>query len=246
MNIGTTVKRLIVVLLAALWFGITGFSPKTLEASNIVVKQDKNGNIYISNEPTTFRTKKRKKSYYRSKGKRYNATAGKYVPQKYLTKIRQLSRKYGVNEKLIIAVARAESGFNPRAVSKKGAVGIMQLMAPTAKQYGVTNRYDANQNMEAGVKHLKYLFNKYNGNLPLTLAAYNAGEKAVKKYRGIPPYKETKQYVRRVMRFMGRRYTGTTSYTAGTKIYQYRTKDGQIMITDSYPSNAVGEITIID
>jgi len=72
-------------------------------------------------------------------------------------------------------VAKTESGFNPLAVSPKGAVGIMQLMKETARQYGVINRYNPNENMEAGVRHLKYLYEKYRGNIPLTLAAYNAG-----------------------------------------------------------------------
>ena len=104
-------------------------------------------------------------------------------------------------------MAKAESSFNPFAVSPKGAVGIMQLMKDTARQYGVINRYNAQENIEAGVRHLKYLYEKFQGNIPLTLAAYNAGEEAVSKYNGVPPYRETKKYIRRVMSLMGMSYT---------------------------------------
>ena len=91
----------------------------------------------------------------------------------------------------------------------------MQLMKDTALQYGVFNRYNADENLEAGVKHLKYLYQKYKSNIPLTLAAYNAGEESVRKYNGIPPYPETKQYIRRVMSLMGMSYT--FSATPGQK-----------------------------
>ena len=120
-------------------------------------------------------------------------------------------------------MAKAESSFNPFAVSPKGAVGIMQLMKDTARQYGVINRYNADENIEAGVKHLKYLYEKYRGNIPLTLAAYNAGEEAVSKYNGVPPYKETKHYIRRVMSLMGMSYTLSSPAPAKTKIYKYTT-----------------------
>jgi soluble lytic murein transglycosylase-like protein len=120
------------------------------------------------------------------------------------------------------------------------------LMQDTALQYGVVNRYNADQNLEAGVKHLKYLFQKFNGYLPHILAAYNAGEEAVKKYGGIPPYRETKDFIKRVMHYMGMVYNSWFSAKTSTKIYQYRTPDGKIMITDTYPSDASGPVTVID
>ena len=122
----------------------------------------------------------------------------------------------------------------------------MQLMNDTAKQYGVSNRYNIDQNLEAGVKHLKYLYNKYNRRLPLTLAAYNAGEEAVKKYRGIPPFKETRTYIRRVMRYMGLGYSSFFSPRSRSKIYKYKTKEGKIVISDSIPVKTQGKIEIID
>lgn len=219
-----------------------------LAASEIVVRQDQNGNLYITNTPSRDFLNVKSTSIYRKKSQEVTdvRSSSIVIPSRYLDKIRTWSIKYNVDEQLVIAVARAESGFNPHAVSRKGAVGIMQLMVDTARQYGVENRYNADQNIEAGVKHLKYLYNKYNGDLPLILAAYNAGEDAVKKYRGIPPYKETREYVYRVMKYMGKTYSGYTTSTAGSKIYQYRTKDGQIMITDTFPSNAEGEVTVIE
>lgn len=215
--------------------------------AEIIIRQDKDGNLTITNEPTSY--KKGPKVYKKSSGGITfvpASTSLSKVPSKYLIKIKQLSQKYGVEESFIIAVARAESGFNPFAVSRKGAVGIMQLMADTAMKYGVVNRYNADQNLEAGVRHLKYLYKKYNRNIPLTLAAYNAGETAVEKYKGVPPYKETRTFIKRVMNYMGMTYSSYYNSKFSTKIYQYRTKDGRIMITDSYPTNAEGPITVFE
>jgi hypothetical protein len=233
-------KRLVLVLLI-LWV-----IPPDVWAE-IIIRQDKDGNLTITNGPTPY--KKGPKVYKKSSGGITfvpASTSLSKVPRKYLVKIKQLSQKYGVEESFIIAVARAESGFNPFAVSRKGAVGIMQLMADTAMKYGVVNRYNADQNLEAGVRHLKYLHQKYNRNIPLTLAAYNAGETAVAKYKGVPPYKETRTFIKRVMTYMGMTYSSFYNSKFSKKIYQYRTKDGRIMITDSYPSNAEGPITIIE
>ncbi len=117
------------------------------------------------------------------------------------TLIRTAGRRHGVEFALIKAVIKAESGFDTRALSPAGARGLMQLMPATAALYGVSDLYLPRQNIDAGVRHLRLLLKRYRGNLELTLAAYNAGEKAVKKYRGIPPYRETRQYVQRVLRY---------------------------------------------
>ena len=115
--------------------------------------------------------------------------------------IHEAAEKHQVDVALVKAVIRTESYFNPNATSRVGASGLMQLMPQTARRYGVTDLYSPRQNIEAGVRHLKYLLQRYPRQLHLALAAYNAGEKAVERYQGIPPYPETREYVKKVLRF---------------------------------------------
>ena len=110
------------------------------------------------------------------------------------------SKKFDVDESLVKAVIFTESYFNPNATSKKGASGLMQLMPATAEKYGVKDLYNPRQNIIAGIQHLKYLLSRYPYKLKFAIAAYNAGENAVDKYNGIPPYKETQGYVKKVMK----------------------------------------------
>ena len=116
--------------------------------------------------------------------------------------IKTCSLKYGVNPCLVKAVIHAESGYNPNAVSRKGASGLMQLMPATAKSLKVADRFNPKDNVEGGVKYLRFLLDTFRGDVSLAVAAYNAGLGSVAKYGGIPPYNETRTYVTRVLSYM--------------------------------------------
>ncbi len=109
------------------------------------------------------------------------------------------AQQHHVQPALLLAVMKAESSFNPIVISKAGAVGLMQLVPETAIRHGVRNLYDANENLTGGAKHLRYLLDRFHGNTRLALAAYNADERKVDRYGKIPPYKETQDYVKKVL-----------------------------------------------
>ena len=125
----------------------------------------------------------------------------------YEAEIRATATQHGVDEAIVRAIIHAESSFNPNARSRVGAQGLMQLMPPTARRFGVTNAYDPAQNIRGGVQYLAWLLKRYNGDLTLAAAGYNAGEGAVDRYKGVPPYSETRRYVERV-RVLAERYRG--------------------------------------
>ena len=123
--------------------------------------------------------------------------------------INDAAARHGVDPNLVKAIIKVESNFNARAVSNKGAMGLMQLMPGTARQFNVTNPFDVHQNVDAGVRHFSQLLQDFNGDVKLSLAAYNAGERAVTNHKGIPPYRETQNYVRQI----------TNLYSSGEKIH---------------------------
>jgi len=133
-------------------------------------------------------------------------TPQRYVPSRLLPQhfhniVLAASHRYRVDPNLIWGIMKVESNFNARAVSRKGAKGLMQLMPGTARMHKVHNIYDPSQNLFGGVRHLRLLLDRFNGNIQLALAAYNAGSQAVRKYKRIPPYPETRKYVRRVLKY---------------------------------------------
>lgn len=117
------------------------------------------------------------------------------VPRGVEQIVREAAVRHGIDARLIAAVARHESGFNARAVSRAGALGMMQLMPETARYLGVTDPFDPRESLFAGARYLRILLDTFGGDLDLTLAAYNAGPGAVERYRGVPPYPETRSYV---------------------------------------------------
>ncbi len=125
----------------------------------------------------------------------------------YNTEIAEAARLHGVDPSIVRAIIHAESAYNPNALSRVGAQGLMQLMPATARRFGVTNAFDARQNIHGGVQYLAWLLRRFKGDLTLAAAGYNAGEGAVDKYKGVPPYSETQRYVERV-RLLADRYRG--------------------------------------
>ncbi len=168
----------------------------SVAAADIYMRVGKNGTVYFSNIPVSSGYN----LYMRTQRKSGNDING-YGRILYKNIILKASKKYNVSPKLIEAVIKAESGFNIKAVSDKGAEGLMQLMPQTQRKLDVTDPFNPSQNIYGGTEYLKSLIAKYRGNLPLALAAYNAGSKAVKKYGGIPPYDETRNYVNEVMEY---------------------------------------------
>jgi soluble lytic murein transglycosylase-like protein len=155
---------------------------------------DKDGVIHFSNVPTNGDWK------LIIKEKRVHFNLGQNF-EKYGAEILKASQRYSVDYNLVRAVIKAESNFDPRAVSRAGARGLMQLMPETASLLQVNDSFHPEQNIEGGVRYLRYLLTLFKNNLSLALAAYNAGEKAVFRYRGVPPYQETQTYVQRVLKY---------------------------------------------
>jgi soluble lytic murein transglycosylase-like protein len=169
--------------------------------ADIYKYEDTQGVIHLTNVPTESGVKY--VLIMREKRVLLDRKLGDNISQ-YDDLIIKASEKHKIEPALIKAIIKAESNFNHRAVSPKGARGLMQLMPATASSLQVQDSFHPENNIEGGVKYLRYLLNYFNGNLPLALAAYNAGENAVIRHRGVPPYRETQVYIQRVLSYLDR------------------------------------------
>lgn len=165
--------------------------------------EDDEGIVHFTDAPTDKRFKVFMRDLRKDKELRTKLKYASSVnPAEFEQLIKTCSQKYGVNPSLVKAVIHAESGYNPNAVSSKGASGLMQLMPSTAKSLKVADRFNPKDNVEGGVKYLRFLLDTFRGDVSLAVAAYNAGLNKVAKYGGIPPYNETRTYVNRVLSYM--------------------------------------------
>jgi soluble lytic murein transglycosylase-like protein len=141
--------------------------------------------------------------------------------------VQEVAQKYSLEPSLIHSIIKIESNYDPWAISPKGAMGLMQLMPATAAQYGVKNIFDPRENIEGGVRYLKDLVRLYQGQTDLVLAAYNAGQEAVKRFGGIPPYPETIKYIEKIKASYDKPVIKTR-----TKIYKFVDKKGRVVFTN--------------
>ena len=172
--------------------GLLAFSVPTTQA-DIYQFVGHDGSISLTNVPSDSRYRK-----IEIESSRFHATLSERELEPV---IRRYSSQHQLHPALIRAVIKAESDFDPRAVSRAGAIGLMQLMPQTAVRLDVRDMYDPDDNVGGGTKYLRQLLDRFHGNLPLALAAYNAGENAVDRYQALPPFDETRQYVRKVLRY---------------------------------------------
>lgn len=163
-------------------------------SSEVYQYVDRHGVISLTNVPTDAR--------YKRIVLNSSPTFRSHLPVKELDHvISRSARLYRLHPALVRAIIKAESDFDPRAVSRAGALGLMQLMPDTAVQHNVRDAFNPEENIAGGTKHLRYLLDRFHGNLPLALAAYNAGEHTVDRYQALPPIRETRRYVQKVLRY---------------------------------------------
>jgi len=223
---------------ALLALAIAGAAGAAQGAEEIYYGRDSNGALVLTNVPShkDLRT-------YTGTGPLPGAGSG----EEYRPVIWRAALTHGVRPELVYAVASVESNFNPRAVSAKGAQGLMQLMPETAARFGVADPWDPVENIVGGVRYLRYLLDMFGGDQRLALAAYNAGENAVQATRTIPPYEETRAYVAKVLKLFGRnrdpyvRPRGgkdATGAPAPQTIYTYTDAQGVVHYLDQPPGGS--------
>jgi hypothetical protein len=201
---------------------------------------DDEGVTHLTNAPTDPR-------FRRLPGLSGTANGWLAVPQsargtRWGQEIQEISGRYGVDPALVHAVIGAESAFNPWAISRKGAQGLMQLMPRTASALGVRDSFNPRDNIEGGVRHLGYLLDRYSGNVSLALAAYNAGAGAVDYYGGIPPFPETQQYVQKILQRGGGGAPSVAPSAPVQAIYRSEESDGTVIFSNVPPVSQVRKI----
>jgi soluble lytic murein transglycosylase-like protein len=199
---------------------------------------DRNGRVVMKEEKSYQKPNKEYARVYAGRGMFHNMAEEK-------------ARRHNIDPQLVKAVIKAESNWNPNAVSPKGAQGLMQLMPSTASIMGVSNPFNPEDNIDGGIRYLKYLLQKFNGNLTLALAAYNAGPKLVERIKSVPPIPETVMYVKRVINYYSKG-TGAAvnidfpeiksqEIKRDPRIQKITLKDGTVLFTNSYLANSYGE-----
>src|SRR3989454_4262064 len=215
------------LILLAVTVVVTAATPVGAE---VYKRTASDGTIYFTNIQTSPSYQRAVFTPALARGSQRPASADHGV---YSQEIAEAAARYAVPERLIWAVIRVESGFDHRAVSRKGARGLMQLMPETAAILGVRDSFNPRENIHAGARHLRGLMERFRYDLPLAIAAYNAGEKPVTSYRGIPPYPETREYVARVLRYYG---APPAWELQGSGIQQFVQRDGTVVYTNVAPS----------
>lgn len=183
-------KRTVTAMVVVGWMVFTA----PFVYADIYMYRDQNGVCHFTNAPTSPKYQ----LYIRERDRSPSNTRSTSC---YDHLINEASAQHGISFSLIKAVIKAESDFNPKAVSKKGAMGLMQIMPDNLRTLDITDPFDPWENIMGGARYLREMLNRYNGTLQLALAAYNAGPGAVDQYNGIPPYPETQQYIKQVLKY---------------------------------------------
>jgi hypothetical protein len=221
---------------------VLGAQSVASSGEKFLYRRDSNGTLVLTNVPDH--------QDLRNYGRGRNG-ASLHRGESFRDLIETIALEQGVHPDLIFAMTQVESNFDPWAVSIKGAQGLMQLMPATADRLGVANPFDPTQNIRGGARYLRHLLDRFRGDIRLALAAYNAGESAVLAADGIPPYRETRNYVRKVLRLFGgertpyvepgRRRRQPSGGVGQVTIYTYTDERGVVHFTDQPPTGAASK-----
>ncbi len=214
------------------WKSVRHATPKAMRSARAIAGEVSS---YIESHPALDSGATKVKGKLAGQDPNYSRAAGnRSVSAAEIDRyINEAAARHHVDPNLVRALVKVESNFNPGAVSPKGAMGLMQLMPATARKYDVRNPFDAAQNVEAGVRHLKGLLENFGGDVSLSLAAYNAGQGAVERSGGIPPYTETRNYVKRITSLMGSSGSEVAVSSLSVPIQVSRDARGRLVISNT-------------